>query len=342
MTIEIPIIDFSLFLAGEDSHGCKDMTRAAENLGLFLVRDPRIPRDVPNRYREMMQRFFRLPEEVKAKYIQPLDEDSVQFYEKGWRPPFTERPRPRREVLPHIPKSEKPHHPPKADPKERFMAPCGPRRETTEYPMLDYRTGYIPEEIEDWVQIHTEWERAVHGAMLTVCEMLAIGFGEETGLFRDLFEYGPNRLAPTGLDLRKHGTPGTVAAGFHNDFSGLTLHGRSNCPGLWAWTSNWRKFPVTLPDDGCLLVQCGRVMEHLTSGTTLRGYHEVVITEEPPANIDWRVSTTAFFNIETSAWVEPVGRFRFADKAKVYFAEREKSGDRILRKAKGKATVATK
>jgi len=40
----------------------------------------------------------------------------------------------------------------------------------------------------------------------------------------------------------------------------LTIHGKSRYPGLFAWTRDGIKFPVTVKD-GYLLLQAGKEME---------------------------------------------------------------------------------
>lgn len=337
--VEIPIVDLTQYLeTGADPEACRVLRAAMENLGLLFIRDSRIPSTLPGKYREMMTDFYRLPEEVKRKYVMPKLPDGRQIYENGWRPPFTEKSRRRTEVLPLIPEGAKPHEPPVADPKERYMSPIGPRRKRTNYPMLDFEVGIVPQEIPSWSYLSFAWGKVMYEAMMTVVEMLAVGFDEPKDLFTSLMKYGPHRLAPTGLDLSRHGAPGTVVAGFHNDLSCLTMHGRANFPGLWAWTRTWERFSVELPDDGCLLVQSGRVLEHLTAGRTLRGYHEVVMGKETPRLIrelfpqgeaPWRDSTTAFFNVHTDTPIKPVGRFEREPGAKNHDLGMT-SGERML------------
>lgn len=341
MDIEIPIVDLTQCVkTGDDERAASRVARAMSELGVLILRDPRVNPSLPNRYRSMMERYYRQPKETKAEDIQKSLSDGRQIYETGWRPPYTEKPRRRTEVLPLIPDDMKPHEPPDADPKERFMDPVGPRPEESEFPELDYLPRITPTEIENWTELSDAWGNAMGSAVDTTMELLAIGFGEPADLFTSLMYQGTRKLAPTGLDLVKHGAPGTVAAGFHNDLSAITIHGRSNYPGLWAWTRGWHKFAVRLPDDGCLLIQSGRVLEHLTAGRTLRGYHEVVIGPEAQDKIrkeldggsmPVRVSTTMFCNIRSNLYVEPVGRFKNEPKAEEYFKVREKRGARDMR-----------
>ena len=114
--------------------------------------------------------------------------------------------------------------------------------------------------------------------------MVAIGMGLEAEAFSRRLFGGPHLLAPTGSDLQKYGL-GTTLAGFHYDFSFLTIHGKSRYPGLYVWLRNWRKVPVKMPA-GCLLIQTGSTFEHITGGYIYAGFHEVIISEETVATAE--------------------------------------------------------
>lgn len=110
-----------------------------------------------------------------------------------------------------------------------------------------------------------------------------------------LMEGGSHLLAPTGSDLSKYGKKGTVFAGFHYDMGLLTIHGKSNFPGLFVWLRDgtrvrycsdasegcWHVLSLTLGrvkvPDGCLLLQAGKQLEWLTGGIIKAGWHEVVV-----------------------------------------------------------------
>ncbi|OSX76791.1 hypothetical protein BU14_0176s0033 [Porphyra umbilicalis] len=110
--------------------------------------------------------------------------------------------------------------------------------------------------------------------------MLAVGLGHDAGAITGLMARGPHLLAPTGVDLDGADTPdavGTVLAGAHYDLNLLTIHGGARFPGLSIWDRTGRRLAVRVPP-GCLLVQAGRQVEHLTGGRVRRGMHEVVVT----------------------------------------------------------------
>lgn len=91
-------------------------------------------------------------------------------------------------------------------------------------------------------------------AVFTLAEMAAVGFHMPADAFTKRMEFGPHLLAPTGSNFNKYNKVGTVLAGFHYDLNFLTIHGKSRFPGLFVWTRDGTKTPVSVPD-GCLLVQ---------------------------------------------------------------------------------------
>lgn len=54
--------------------------------------------------------------------------------------------------------------------------------------------------------------------------------------FTQFMKNAPHQLAPTGANLENKKI-GTVLAGFHNDMNFLTIHGKSNFPGLEIWNN---------------------------------------------------------------------------------------------------------
>ena len=67
---------------------------------------------------------------------------------------------------------------------------------------------------------------------------------------------------------------GLQSAGSRNGSAACPRPGKSNFPGLSVWARDGTKMAVTVPD-GCLLVQAGKQIEHLTGGHVMAGFHEV-------------------------------------------------------------------
>ncbi|KAI4297448.1 hypothetical protein L6164_037339 [Bauhinia variegata] len=67
----IPVIDFSLLISGnpkERSKAIKDLGKACEEWGFFLLINHGIPENVKNSMLEYVEQFFKLPEEEMRKF----------------------------------------------------------------------------------------------------------------------------------------------------------------------------------------------------------------------------------------------------------------------------------
>lgn len=148
--------------------------------------------------------------------------------------------------------------------------------------------------------------------------MLALGLDLPKNTFTSMLQGGPQLLAPTGSDLSKFNKKDDVLAGFHYDLNFITIHGKSNFPGLFVWLRNGEKVPVRVPD-GCLLLQSSKMLEWVTGGYFYGGFHEVVVTDEVIAAAKkakaegkslWRVSSTLFTLLRLDVPMRPIPRFR--------------------------------
>lgn len=153
--------------------------------------------------------------------------------------------------------------------------------------------------------------------------MAAVGLGLPEKTFSDAGRHGPHILAPTASDLRRHGAPDTILAGFHTDLNFLTIHGRSRYPGLHIWARNTgRRIAVQMPPPApggggsYLLVQAGKQLEHLTGGLVKAGYHEVVVNartveaaarraRDAPGRPLVRISSTFFWHLASDFDLAP-------------------------------------
>ncbi len=328
--VTIPVVDLTRYLESGERTGlaredCEAVARALEQFGVVVVRDSRVPTDLSAEFLRLTERYFGQPDTAKR-----LDERADLGHQTGWTPPYTELPRDHMTFIDagrlsvageeNLPRT---FHEwrvngrrMRKDPKERFFAPFGPRPTTTKYPSLN-APPVVPGAFPEWTQITGRWSEFMLGTIMTTLELAAIGFGMEADAFTQLMRYAPHLLAPTGSDLKLHGL-GTVLAGFHNDLNLLTGHGRSNYPGLFAWTRDWQRFSVRVPQ-GCFLMQAGMQLERLTGGRVLPGFHEVVVTDDSSAQAQaalaegrspWRVTSTLFAHAGSEAILEPIGPFR--------------------------------
>jgi isopenicillin N synthase-like dioxygenase len=229
------------------------------------------------------------------------------------------------ERIKSMPDEFQPATPKGPDPKWRYMWRVGPRPSNTRFKELNSEP-VIPDDLPEWKDTMDSWGAKMISAVEVVAEMAAIGFGLSKDAFSSLMKEGPHLLAPTGSDLERHGTEGTVFAGFHYDLNFLTIHGRSRFPGLNIWLRNGKKMDVKVPV-GCLLIQSGKQLEWLTGGECLAGMHEVVVTKRTLEAIAlakeqnrslWRVSSTLFSHIASDATLKPLGHFAEAANAPNY------------------------
>ena len=128
------------------------------------------------------------------------------------------------------------------------------------------------------------WGYQMVNSTLLAAEMAAIGMGLEKDAFTKRMDLAPHLLAPTASDLIKNDV-GTAFASFHYDLNFITIHGKSRYPGLFLWTRDMQRMPVSIPA-GCLLLQAGIMFEHITGGYVTAGYHEVIYTEKAKEVVD--------------------------------------------------------
>lgn len=155
-------------------------------------------------------------------------------------------------------------------------------------------------------------------ASLLAAEMAAIGMGLDKDTFTSRMQQGSHLLAPTASDMIKYDV-GTPFASFHYDLNFITIHGKSRYPGLYLWTRDMERQPVSIPA-GCLLLQAGIMFEQITGGYVTGGYHEVVYTEKTKEVVNkkleennnganhilWRISSTLFSHLRYDVDISPL------------------------------------
>ncbi|KAL7158178.1 hypothetical protein ABFS83_02G124600 [Erythranthe nasuta] len=328
--MQIPVIDLAPYLefcgkppnTGEEEFDselenlCSEVSRTLKETGALLVKDPRCTAEDNDRFLNMMEKYFEMPDDFKRRQERPQ-----LHYQVGVTPEGVEVPRSlvdaqMQEKLRAMPIELQPSTPTGPDPKWRYMWRVGPRPSNTRFKELNSEP-VIPEGFPEWKDTMDFWGYKMISAIEAVAEMAAVGFGLQKDAFTSLMKQGPHLLAPTGSDLRRHGQIGTVFAGYHYDLNFLTIHGRSRFPGLNIWLRDGRKMEVKVPV-GCLLIQTGKQIEWMTAGECIAGMHEVVVTERTTDAIKlasqqnrslWRVSSTLFAHIASDAVLKPLGHF---------------------------------
>ncbi|GAA5898572.1 uncharacterized protein JCM6883_003357 [Sporobolomyces salmoneus] len=319
----LPIIDLDAFLASPTSpEGAKAAKLTAQSLieyGALIVKDTRVSEEANSRFLDLMEDYFDQPQEALEKDLRP-----EVHYQVGATLENTEKPKCHshaacQAIIASLDPQERPLDLAggKADPKCRFFHRMGKTPPSTAFPSLGM-TNLVPEAFPNWIEQMEEWGNQIKTAVEGVTEALSVGLGLERDTLTKAAEFGSHLLAPTATDLKKYGKEGEIFAGFHTDLNFLTIHGRSRYPGLNIWARNsGKRLEVKLPP-GCLLVQAGKQLEHLTAGLILAGYHEVICSSATMAALERRrsdpstssrpeirISSTFFYHLSNDYSLRP-------------------------------------
>jgi isopenicillin N synthase-like dioxygenase len=331
-TLDLPVINIDEYLkdptSKESLAECAKLEQAIKQYSAFAIRDGRVTEEENSTFLDLMEDYFDQPNELKMADTRP-----ELHYQVGATPANTELPRCGRdddciEMVNLMKPANKPFEFDKPDPKWRFFWRLGEPPVDTKFKQLN-ADPVVPEGFSNWKDEMNHWGGKMQNSVSVVAEMLAIGLGLKSDTFTKLAENGPHLLAPTGTDLKEYGNLHTVLAGFHTDLNFLTIHGKSRFSGLHIWTPNGDKMLVKIPN-GCLLVQAGKQLEHLTGGYITAGYHEVVVVNATLDQINqqksrgrplWRISSTVFYHLASDNILQPVEKFKCQPNAKLYPAQ---------------------
>lgn len=332
----VPQVDIGDYLSGKlSTDACRRVAEAFHLFGCLAVKDPRVTFQQNEQYLDLMQRYFAKRGREYYETGKLTDCYPDKGYETGITPEFTERARPHKSLVDSYTKANKPLSPlnPEPDAKWRYMYPYHTKEYLTrkldpdyaKYAQLDPEHTN-PKDFPELGEIMENWGRNLFNCVMTVSEMAALGFDLPKDIFSQKLLTGHNLVAPTGSDLMRHGL-GTIFAGFHYDFNFLTIHGKSNFPGLYIWLRTGEKIPVTIPD-GYLLLQSGRQFEIVTGGHVIKGMHEVVYDERTDQKVQqlkkhgakdiWRVSSTMFTHYGSDYILEPLDKFKTPEAVRKY------------------------
>lgn len=275
-------VDLSHYLtSGVDDAGCAALASSLREFGAALVVDTRVLHSDAVAFRSLMERYFAQPRDAKLADTRP-----DVFYQVGATPDHVELPRDNADFVAAL----EPENSPvsalavaqrRKDPKWRFFWRIGdrPKAQETKFAALN-APQVVPAAFSgEWAQTMNSFGEGLLRAVKSASEMLAIGLGLSPDAFTRKLDLGPHLLAPTGADLsmeelQEEGAP---LAGYHYDLNYATIHAAASFPGLYIWTRGGQRLRVRVPA-GCLLLQAGVQLEHLTGGVIRRGFHEVVVS----------------------------------------------------------------
>jgi isopenicillin N synthase-like dioxygenase len=315
---EIPVIDALIYmdkLEGWEEE-CQKVAFSFHKWGIVKLRDPRVNHQANSDYIDMVEKYF---DEISKLYYAGLPVKDIKpelCFQTGATPSGQEKARNHQALIDSIDADNKPQsvQPPVADAKWRFFWKIGQRPKEVQ----DDIPQVYPENFPEWEEQMDKWGYMMVNSVFIVAEMAAIGMGLPADTFTSKMQGGPHLLSPTASDLLKFPV-GTAFASFHYDLNFITIHGKSRYPGLYLWTREWKRQPVSIPD-GCLLLQAGIMFEQLTGGFVMAGYHEVMYSEqtrevvdrklkeneEGASNILWRISSTLFGHLRYDVDLSPL------------------------------------
>jgi len=318
----VACVDLAPFMADgaslESLAACADVARSLRETGIVILRDPRVSAAASSVFLDMVEEYFAQDDALKL-----ADERPGLHYQVGTTPEGVEVPVKRSTAcvarIAAMPVQHQPSNVTGPDPKWRFFWRIGERPDDVMFEDLN-AAPVVPAAFPAWATTMDHWGGLLLEAVTACAEMAALGLGLHRAAISSLMRQGPHLLAPTASDLSKYSRVGQTLAGWHSDLNLLTIHGRSRYPGLHVWLRDGSKVAVCVPT-GCLLVQAGQQLEHLTAGHIRVGMHEVVVTDtalaiarqaalegRPP----WRISSTLFAHVASSATLAPLPPFEAA------------------------------
>jgi isopenicillin N synthase-like dioxygenase len=285
------------------------ITSALYESGIFCVKVTKEFQQFNERFIDLLEKYADLPKEIKQQHIR-----KDLHYQIGLTPENIETPMDHCEKVYRMGGNK----PSGKDPKQRWFHRTTPLVHTEIGGDL---TGenIIPYEFPEWAELFNKMGDLFSGVLERVNTIL----GEELNYpLIKLCENGNHLIAPTITPLKSLiDTQQKIIAGFHNDISFLTLHGRSRFPALNTWTRDNTKIRVKVPKD-CILIQAGRQLEYITNGYIMAGFHEVVVENDTIVayckakeenRSTTRISSTFFAHIASTNIMEVLPQFQTHD-----------------------------
>lgn len=287
MAAKIPTVD----LSGNKSATIETIGRALEDIGFVFIRMPG-NHEVTGPIYTQFRKVFSLPVNIKEKYGHP-----ELFYQRGWTPNFKELGLACRLMGPE--KEDRP------DAKECWG--MGPELEYGN-PMLEFFGDFYPPNI--W----PDEVPAFHPAMeilyrhLLNCGTSVLAFLEEylekpRGFFRTSIADAPHLMRAIHYPPITAEEAAKVQWGCkHTDINFVTVLPVSTRSGLWVRCHDGSWVPGK-PDEDCVIVQVGDMLQHHTEGRFRSAVHEVRAPKE--GTTEGRLSAAFFIHARPDTVLNP-------------------------------------
>ena len=291
---KIPTVD----LSRDGSKAVDILGRALEDIGFVFLRSPE-NRQVMGPAYEQFRRVFTLPTAVKEQYAHP-----EIFYQRGWTPNFKELGLACRRMGP-----KKEDHP---DAKECWgMGPdlmAGNR--TKELCPNFYPANVWPKEVPEFQPAMNTLYCNLYFTGLNAFGLLEKYMGLKPDYFRTLTHDAPHFMRAIHYPPVTAEEAAKVQWGCkHTDINFLTVLPVSTRSGLWVRCHDGSWVPGR-PDEDCVIVQVGDMLQHHTAGRFRSAVHEVRAPKE--GTNEGRLSAALFIHARPDTVLNPEpkgGRF---------------------------------
>ena len=262
----IPRIDFRKWQNPETKHEfVKELGDAFSNIGFATITNHPFPKELRIKLREVAEKFFALPEEIKLKYHQP-----ELAGQRGYTPRFKEHAKDK-----NVP-----------DLKEFYQIgqeiPEGVQDELQGY----YGPNIWPEEIPEFKEVTMKVYRTLESIGRELLRAIALYLDLPENYFDDKVLYGESILRllyyPPLSELGDF-PKDAIRAAEHGDINLITLLMGSSAEGLQVLNRNneWVSINAEIDD---LVINVGDMLERLTNNRLRSTIHRVINTPDAVNN----------------------------------------------------------
>ena len=282
MSSNIPVIDLEPWWAGTPGSRqslSREVNTVCHETGFFYLVNHGITRDTCDRYMDMLQRFFALPQREKAR----IDKAGSPHF-RGWEKLGSERTNNEIDYREQLDIGVE--QPALAHPEPYYMALHGPNQWPDEKLIPGFR-----ETVSGFIESLSELSRQL-------LRIMSLSLGLDEHHIERVF--GENPCPYTKLIRYPRTLQGGRGVGVHKDSGFLTLLLQDQHPGLEA-QSNTNQWHAVDAMPGSLVVNTGELLQLVTHNYFIATPHRVVNTHAEP-----RFSSAFFYSPDLNTRLDPL------------------------------------
>ena len=259
MTATIPTFSLARWRAGTDDQAvAADLLEMCHGVGFFFLADHAVPQEFIDRYFGLLEAFFALPEDVKAK----IDKRRSPHF-RGWERVGAELTNNRVDYREQLDLSTE--HPP-------YPAGIEPA-----YLRLDGPNQWLPEaDLPGFHAAVDEFFTRLSGLAFELMEVMSVGLGLPRTHLRELF--GERPLSFVKLISYPPTPPGEAGVNAHHDAGFITILLQHRVGGLQALAPDGEWIDVD-PPAGTFIINIGEMLQAMTGNYFVACTHRVIASE---------------------------------------------------------------